>query len=151
MGDVPENFRLFEAGWMEKKPPFRLMEVRGAEFRAAKTGPYKGKLSIMVPGTQRVTYVNKEDMAEFEPKAKKRGQTSIVAHIDELPYFKQSDPDGVIELLRTEFEQLVNTGYAKIDPPCGMANCLKRDQHGYLDRYMQGVFAGFVLARQSRK
>jgi hypothetical protein len=31
MGDVPENFRLFEAGWMEKKPPFRLMEVRGAD------------------------------------------------------------------------------------------------------------------------
>ena len=44
MGDVPEIFRLFEAGWLEQKPPFRTMEVKGAEFRAAKTGPYKGKL-----------------------------------------------------------------------------------------------------------
>ncbi len=63
LGAVPENFRLYYAGWLGKKPEdFTVMEVTGAQFRVAKRGPNKGKLSIMVPGTKRTTYVTKDEM-----------------------------------------------------------------------------------------
>ncbi|MFL1405422.1 hypothetical protein ACJO2E_08775 [Marinobacter sp. M1N3S26] len=62
-GPLPENFRLYEMGWMEDRPEdFRTMKVSGAQFREAKTGPNKGKLSIMVDGTQRTVYVTKRDL-----------------------------------------------------------------------------------------
>lgn len=56
------NFRLYLAGWIENKPPFEVMEVKGAVFREAKRGPNKGKLSIMVPGTGRKVYVTSAEM-----------------------------------------------------------------------------------------
>ncbi len=63
MAPVPENFRLFYAGWLGTKPEeFTVMEVSGAQFRVAQRGPNKGKLSIMVPGTKRTTYVTKDEM-----------------------------------------------------------------------------------------
>lgn len=66
LGPVPENFRLFEAGWLGKRPEeFHVMKVAGAEFRMAKSGPNKGKLSILVKGTQRSAFVTKEEMQAF--------------------------------------------------------------------------------------
>lgn len=63
MAPVPENFRLYSAGWLGQKPEVRtVMEVTGAQFRVAKRGPNKGKLSIMVPGTQRTVQVTKAEM-----------------------------------------------------------------------------------------
>jgi hypothetical protein len=63
LGDVPENFRLFEAGWLGKRPEeFRVMEVKGAQYRPAKTGANKGKLTILVQGTTRTAYVTKEEI-----------------------------------------------------------------------------------------
>lgn len=68
LGDVPENFRLYEAGWLGERPEdFRVMEVKGAEFRHAKTGPNKGKLAILVPGTVRTAYVTKDEIAACLP------------------------------------------------------------------------------------
>lgn len=62
IGTVSENFRLYEAGYMEEKPAdFSVMKVTGAEFRAAKKGPNKGKLSILVEGTRKTVYVTKEE------------------------------------------------------------------------------------------
>lgn len=67
MGEVPENFRLYEAGWLGERPEeFSVMEVKGAEFRAAKRGPNKGKLSIIVPGTRRTVYVSREEILAAE-------------------------------------------------------------------------------------
>jgi hypothetical protein len=68
MGAVPENFRLYVAGWLgaplEKADT---MKVTGCEFRVAKKGPNAGKLCMMVPGTGRTVYVNRtEIMAEVE-------------------------------------------------------------------------------------
>lgn len=64
LAPVPENFRLFEAGWLGKRPEdWKTMKVTGAEFRVAKSGPSKGQLAIMVKGTQRSAYVTKEEMA----------------------------------------------------------------------------------------
>lgn len=63
LAPVPENFRLYRAGWLGDKPEeFTVMEVIGAQFRAAKSGPNKGKLSIMVPGTKRTAYVTEAEM-----------------------------------------------------------------------------------------
>jgi hypothetical protein len=63
MAPVPENFRLYSAGWLGDNPKDRsVMEVNGAEFRVAKSGPNKGKLSIMIPGTKRTAYVTNAEM-----------------------------------------------------------------------------------------
>ena len=63
LSPVPENFRLYVAGWLGKTPAdFNVMEVSGAQFRTAKSGPNKGKLSMMVPGTKRTVHVTKSEM-----------------------------------------------------------------------------------------
>ena len=63
LAPVPENFRLYSACWLGKEPKdFTVMEVTGAEFRVAKTGPNKGKLSVLVAGTKRTTYVTSAEM-----------------------------------------------------------------------------------------
>lgn len=63
MAPVPEGFRLYSAGWLGDKPAdWTVMEVTGAQFRVAKSGPNKGKLSIMVPGTKRTVYVTETEM-----------------------------------------------------------------------------------------
>jgi len=63
IGTVPENFRLYCAGWigtpLEKADT---MKVEGAEFRVAKKGINVGKLSIMVPGTKRTVYVSRAEI-----------------------------------------------------------------------------------------
>jgi hypothetical protein len=63
LSPVPDNFRLFEAGWLGKRPEeFRVMEVKGAEFRVAKSGPNKGRLTVIVPGTIQTAYVTKDEI-----------------------------------------------------------------------------------------
>ena len=70
LAPVPENFRLFYAGWVGKRPQdFKEMDVSGAEFRVAKTGPNKGKLAIMVPGTKRTVRLTKTEIRAAEPRA----------------------------------------------------------------------------------
>lgn len=69
LAPVPENFRLYSAGWLGDGPADRsVMEVVGAELRAAKTGPNKGKFSVLVPGTARRVWVSKADMAAVSKK-----------------------------------------------------------------------------------
>lgn len=63
LSPVPENFRLYMAGWLGDKPSKTgVMEVAGAQFRVAKSGKNKGKLSIMIPGTKRTAYVTADEM-----------------------------------------------------------------------------------------
>jgi hypothetical protein len=38
------------------------MEVIGAEFRVAQRGRYKGKYSILVPGTKRTVYLTSAEV-----------------------------------------------------------------------------------------
>jgi len=59
MREVPENFRIYCAG--VDSFDSGIFKVAGAEFRVAKAGPNKGKLSIMVPGTKRIVYVTREE------------------------------------------------------------------------------------------
>lgn len=70
LAPVPENFRLYEAGWLGKKPKdWKTMKVSGAEFRTAKTGKNAGKLSILVKGSVRSVIVTKDEMRAFRPAA----------------------------------------------------------------------------------
>lgn len=67
LAPTPENFRLYEAGWLGDKPSDRdVMKVTGGEFRIAKTGLNAGKLSILIKGTSRSVYVTKEEMQKFD-------------------------------------------------------------------------------------
>ena len=59
LGAVPENFRLYSAGWLGKKPEDRKeMRVKGRVFRASKDG----KLDIPVPRTIRSVIVTRDEM-----------------------------------------------------------------------------------------
>ena len=60
---VHENFRLYEAGWLANR---EVMQVKGAEFRKAKSGPNKGKLSILVKGTEKECFLNRFDIVDFD-------------------------------------------------------------------------------------
>lgn len=63
MGQVPENFRLYAAAWLGDKPEeWSVMKLTGAQFREAKRGPNKGKLSIIIPDTTRSVFVTVAEM-----------------------------------------------------------------------------------------
>lgn len=69
MQPVPENFRLFEAGWLGEQPEdWEIMEVKGAEFRKAKSGPRKGRLAIRIRGTERTVYLTKDQIRKEAQK-----------------------------------------------------------------------------------
>lgn len=67
LGHLPDDFRLYEAGWVEEKPEdFDTMKVTGAEFRVAKTGKNKGKMTVLVPGTKRTVCVTRDEISAFD-------------------------------------------------------------------------------------
>lgn len=67
LAPVHPNFRLYAVAWLGDKPSeWTVMEVKGAEFREAKSGSNKGKLSILVKGTTRTAYVTQKEMDEYE-------------------------------------------------------------------------------------
>ena len=67
-GTLPENFFVYEAGWIEAGPPelWNTMRVKGCQFRAAKTGPNKGEICIPVNCTDYTMCVTKEEMRQAE-------------------------------------------------------------------------------------
>lgn len=67
MGEVPENFFIYQAGWLEDNPKdFDTMEVKGAVFRAALRGKNKGKICVMVKGTEKTVFIQSKDMERFK-------------------------------------------------------------------------------------
>lgn len=69
------NFRLYSAGWVETgggPETWESMEVIGAEFREAKSGPNKGKLAVMVPNTRRKVHVHVSEMKAHETLSKQQ-------------------------------------------------------------------------------
>ena len=71
MAPVPENFRLYSAGWVDDKP--EVMRVVGAEFRAAQSGPRKGQLVIIVHGTTRTALVTRAEIEAASRSKKAEG------------------------------------------------------------------------------
>lgn len=59
LSPLPANFRLYEA---ENLGPGKGMKVIGAEFRVAKRGLNKGKLSILVQGTRKVVRLSQREI-----------------------------------------------------------------------------------------
>ena len=67
LGPLPENFRLYSAGWLGKKPEDWVeMRVTGCELRHAKKGVNAGKLCIPIPGTKRSVVVTKAEIRDCE-------------------------------------------------------------------------------------
>lgn len=64
LAPLPENFVLYEAENLGKGNG---MKVTGAVFRAAKRGPNRGKLTIMIPGTKKVVYLSVEETKKYDP------------------------------------------------------------------------------------
>jgi hypothetical protein len=71
------NFRLYEAGWLGKHGKSDVMEVKGAVFRVAKTGPYKGKLGVKVQGTEEVAYVTADELKSFGKYDEKKVEEAV--------------------------------------------------------------------------
>lgn len=63
IADPHPDFRLYFAGWLGSGVEREVMEVRGAVFRRAKRGENAGRLSILVKGTTRTTYITAEQLA----------------------------------------------------------------------------------------
>lgn len=63
LGKVPENFMLYEAGWIGDKPEnWNGMRVKGCVFRAATKGPRVGQFVIPVPGTIQSVIVTRDEI-----------------------------------------------------------------------------------------
>lgn len=78
-GNVPENFRLFDAGLQPEDPVnWVRMRVTGAEFRAAKTGPNKGKLTQLLAGTTRTVVLERHELEAFGQHESNAGQTGAL-------------------------------------------------------------------------
>lgn len=63
LAPVPDNFRIYEAETLRDSTGYAgIIRFTGGEFRIAKSGPNKGKLSVLVKGTERTVIVSR---AEF--------------------------------------------------------------------------------------
>jgi hypothetical protein len=51
MGAVPDNFRLYQVGWINEGVPRPALQVVGAEFESRGGGHY------LIPGSKRVAYI----------------------------------------------------------------------------------------------
>lgn len=63
LGEVPENFRLYYAGWVGEFPNCHGMQVTGAEFQRMKRKTTHG---TKIKGTERSVYVSKAEIKENE-------------------------------------------------------------------------------------
>ena len=67
MAPTPENFRLYCAEWLGDKPGDRqVLKITGGEFRRAKAGKNKDKLSILVKGTNKTVFLTSEEIGALK-------------------------------------------------------------------------------------
>lgn len=64
MKNLPENFLIYKFEWLGDITDREscVMEVIGAVFREAKSGPRKGELCIMVKGTEKVAFLTPDEI-----------------------------------------------------------------------------------------
>lgn len=69
LSPVEEGFMLFECGWVGKTikelKDNGLMKCTGAVFREAKNGKNKGKRTVIVKGTERSTFITRQEILRF--------------------------------------------------------------------------------------
>lgn len=61
MGDIPENFRIYSAGWRGEYPNYHGMQVTGAEFKRMKRKTTHG---VKIKGTERTVYISKAEIQQ---------------------------------------------------------------------------------------
>lgn len=68
MKNLPENFMIYKFNWLGdlNDRENNVMEVTGAVFREAKSGPRKGKLCMMVKGTERKVFLTPDDVKAID-------------------------------------------------------------------------------------
>ncbi len=67
MAPTPSDFRLYCAEWLGDKPNDRqVLKITGGEFRRAKSGKNKGKLSILVKGTDKTVFLTSEEIQSLK-------------------------------------------------------------------------------------
>lgn len=63
MAPTPADFRLYCAEWLgDKQNGRQVLKMTGGEFRRAKSGKNKGKLSILVKGTDKTVFLTSEEI-----------------------------------------------------------------------------------------
>ncbi len=74
-GPVSPDFRMYEVEWLEWSAG---VKVKGAIFRKAKFGKNKGRMCVMVPGTERVTYVTRDEIEKYSDENVESGKITVV-------------------------------------------------------------------------
>lgn len=67
MGAVPEGFLIYRFSWLGEDD-LAVMEVTGAVFREAKSGPRKGQQCIKVKGTEKSCYLTTDEVRKLNLK-----------------------------------------------------------------------------------
>jgi hypothetical protein len=64
--NLPDNFLLYNFAWIGDigDDDNCMMQVTGAEFREAKTGPRKGQLCMEVKGTERKAFLTPKEVSD---------------------------------------------------------------------------------------
>jgi len=62
--NLPENFLVYKFSWLGdiNDDATCIMEVTGAEFRAAKSGPRKGEICMVIKNTERKTFLTPSEI-----------------------------------------------------------------------------------------
>jgi hypothetical protein len=70
MKDLPENFMIYKFNWLGDITDKAncIMEVTGAEYRRAKSGPRKGELCIQVKNTERKAFLTPDELDKARKK-----------------------------------------------------------------------------------
>lgn len=81
IGKMPDNFRVYCAGWIGKTPAdWKTMSVAGALFEPITRGKRKGRMLKMIVGTKRSVTVTREEIkvatAQVEAEA---AHTGVIA------------------------------------------------------------------------
>ena len=72
MKGLPENFMIYKFNWLGDLGDREncVMEVTGAVFREAKSGPRKGKRCMIVKGTDRTVFLTPTDIEAIDEARK---------------------------------------------------------------------------------
>lgn len=63
IGKVPDNFRVYSAGWIGRTPAdWKTMSITGALFEPITRGPRKGRMLNPIAGTKQTVSVTREEL-----------------------------------------------------------------------------------------
>lgn len=76
IGKMPDNFRVFCAGWIGKTPAdWKTMSITGGLFEPISRGKNKGRMLKQVSGTKRTVVVTREEIQAAQAQLDTEGAT----------------------------------------------------------------------------